>query len=323
MKPIKSSKKILLQITLVVFCVLLIAGVGGGLYLFDFAIVRKPPLSNVITPKMKRISATMAQSRIDGQKWLNENNAEKITVTTEDGINLVGYLIKAENQLSNRLVILIHGHRSNAAMMGNYGKYYKEKGFHVFMADNRGHGESGGNYVGFGWLDRLDYILWMNTLLERLGNDTQIVLHGISMGASTALMISGEDNVPKQTAAIVSDCGFSSVEDEIKYQIKTFFHLPTFPIVNIGSLASKLFAGYSFKEASAIKQVKKSNIPIFIIHGDADTYNPAYMAHAIYNAAAGEKEIWIVPSVDHAMSYYDNPIEYFHKVEEFLNKHVF
>jgi fermentation-respiration switch protein FrsA (DUF1100 family) len=314
----KSTRKVLIGVIIGVLSIAVIASIGAGLYLFDYAIARKPPLSNEIPPDANPLSAVMTRSRIDGAAWLHEHHAERLTVTAGDGTELVGYFIQATEPASDKLAVLIHGHRSNAAMMGNYGEHYRQQGYHVFMADNRGHGESGGDYVGMGWLDRLDYLVWLDLLTERLGSGTQIVLHGISMGASTALMISGEDAAPYQIAAIIADCGYSSVREEFRYQIREFFHLPAFPIFNVGSLASRILAGFSFEEASAIEQVRRSDIPTFIIHGEIDSYNPTYMAYDIYDAVGGEKELWIVPQANHGLAYYMNPEEYFTRVWAFI-----
>ena len=323
MKMIKKALKKMTFISVFIWIlgISLLLSIGAGLYLFNFAIVRKPPLSNEILPSASSLSMVMVQSRNDGKLWLNEKNSERLTTIAGDGIELVGYFVKALETESKKLVVLIHGHRSNATMMGNYGKYYYEQGYYVFMADNRGHNESGGNFVGMGWLDRLDYIIWLDLLINKLGSDIQIVIHGISMGASTALMISGEDSAPNQIVSIIADCGYSSVAEEFKYQINNFFHLPAFPILNISSLVSYIFAGYNFKEASAIEQVKKINIPIFIIHGDMDSYNPTYMAYDIYNSIVGEKELWIVPQAEHGLAYNQNPDEYFRRIWTFLDKY--
>ena len=102
------------------------------------------------------------------------------------------------------------------------------------------------------------------------------------MGAATAMMISGEESLPSQVKCIIEDCGYTSVHDEFKYQIKELFHLPSFPILNIGSLECRLFAGFSFEEASALEQVKKTKLPILFIHGDSDTYNPTEMVYELY-----------------------------------------
>ena len=69
-------------------------------------------------------------------------------------------------------------------------------------------------------------------------------------------------------------------------------------------------------------QVKKTEVPIFIVHGDSDMYNPTYMAYDLYDAAAGEKDIWIVSGANHGMAYYANPAEYAAKVKAFYDNYI-
>src|SRR5690625_6768368 len=97
--------------------------------------------------------------------------------------------------------------------MGLYAEYYYETlGYNVFFADMRGHGESEGDYIGFGWHERLDVIDWTDLLIEKLGPDTEIVMHGVSMGAASVLMASGE-HMPEQVKAIVAESPYTKEYD--------------------------------------------------------------------------------------------------------------
>lgn len=317
----KRRWKKMMIVVAVALGLVLVAGVAGGTYLFDYAIVRKPPLSNEVVAGGNEVSNAMAQSRLDGQAWLKENQAQTLRHTTRDGTELVGYYVAAQSP-SDKTAVLVHGHRSNAFMMGNYAKIFYAEGYNVFMADNRGHGESGGRYVGMGWLDREDYLEWLTVLMDLTGKDTQFVLHGVSMGAATILMMSGEASLPSGVKAIVADCGFTSAEDEFRYQISEMFRLPVFPILQIGNLEAKILAGYSFGDASALEQVKKSKTPIMIIHGDADTYNPTVMAHTLYDAVPGDRELWLVPGAEHGMALYTAPEEYATRMMGFIGDFI-
>ena len=79
------------------------------------------------------------------------------------------------------------------------------------------------------------------------------------MGGATVMMAAGED-LPDNVKCIVEDCGYSSVWDEFRLQLKNVFGLPTFPLLNAASLMSKTRAGYSFKEASSVKQLQKATV---------------------------------------------------------------
>ncbi|WP_143805201.1 alpha/beta hydrolase, partial [Oenococcus oeni] len=84
-----------------------------------------------------------------------------------------------------------------------------EMGFNVLLPDDRGHGQSMGEYISFGWLDRLDYLQWLKKIIKRVGPKSEILLFGVSMGASTVEMLSGED-LPSQVKCVIADCGYSS-----------------------------------------------------------------------------------------------------------------
>ena len=59
--------------------------------------------------------------------------------------------------------------------------------------------------------------------------------------------------------AIIEDCGYSSVHDELAYQLDDMFSLPAFPLMQVTSLVTKVRAGYFFGEANAVEQLKKTS----------------------------------------------------------------
>ena len=125
--------------------------------------------------------------------WINEQEFESIEIQSEDGLTLRAKLLKANND-TDKVIIAIHGYHSyNLREYAYYLKFYHDLGFHILLPDNRAHGNSEGEYIGFGWLDRLDCISWINKVKDHFQKDLQIVLHGISMGGATVLMASGEE----------------------------------------------------------------------------------------------------------------------------------
>src|SRR5699024_12808390 len=112
-------------------------------------------------------------------------------LTSFDGLKLQGYFLEAQEP-SDRLVILAHGYLGHAKQMGLYGKYYYEQlGYNIFMADDRGHGQSEGDYYGLGWHDRLDLIAWTDKMIYSLGTDIDNVFYYLSIGAADFMMAIG------------------------------------------------------------------------------------------------------------------------------------
>ncbi|WP_341866027.1 hypothetical protein [Paenibacillus ferrarius] len=79
-------------------------------------------------------------------------------------------------------------------------------------------------------------------MIGKVGADAEIVQHGVSMGGATVLMTSGE-RLPANVKVVVADCGYTSVKDELSYQINRLYHLPSFPLVQSTSLLTKMRAG--------------------------------------------------------------------------------
>jgi uncharacterized protein len=158
-------------------------------------------------------------------------------------------------------------------------------------------------------------------IVDKLGTDTEIVLHGVSMGAATVLMVSGEE-LPYNVKAIVADSPYTSVNELFAYQLDRMFHLPAFPILPSTSFVTKLLADYSFKEASALKQVKKAKVPILYIHGTDDTFVPTEMSFELYENTPTEKEMITFDDSMHGEAIAVYRDEYVNKLAEFLGKYV-
>lgn len=249
------------------------------------------------------------------QNWFDEQQPKILNVETDDGFEVEAQFIEQEKP-SHKGVILAHGFRNTGEDMGKLAKFYYDQGFDILLPDARGHGESEGDYIGFGWHDRLDIKMWAE-YLTTYGED-QIILHGDSMGAATVLMTSGEE-LPDEVKGIIADSAYSSVKEELAHQLKHIYNLPAFPLISVTSLVTNVRAGFTFGEASVIDQVEKNTRPLFLIHGDADDLVPTVMSEQIYDAAAGEKELWIVPNAGHTDSYKNETIEFEKRAQAFLD----
>jgi len=255
-------------------------------------------------------------------KWVKAQDFENLSLESSDGLALSGYYLPASKP-TDKVVVLTHGYLGNAKQMGLFGMfYYEEMGYNIFMPDARGHGKSGGDYYGFGWPDRLDLIDWTNLLVEKLGPETEVVYHGLSMGAATVLMASGEDELPQQVKAIVADSPYQSVYQLFSYQMTRMFYLPPFPFLDSTSLLTKIRAGYSFREASTLNQVEKTDVPVLYIHGKEDTFVPVEMAEELYRRTSSNAELFLVDDANHGESYALESEAYIRKIKQFLGNYV-
>ncbi|WP_099157412.1 alpha/beta hydrolase [Virgibacillus ndiopensis] len=316
------KRKKWLKITIGIVIVLLIINFVASFYFYNLAIDRNQK-DFLQGNQDLEVSAEAMEVFFDGdwRDWVSSQQFEEIEMTSYDGLNLKGYFLEAE-EATNKTVILAHGYLGEGKDMGLYAQFYYENlGYNVLMPDARGHGQSEGDYIGFGWHDRLDYVDWVNLVVDKLGSDTEIVLHGVSMGAATVLMASGEE-LPDNVKAVVSDSAYTSVKDMFAYQMNRMYHLPTFPILPSTSLVTNLKAGYSLSEASALGQVKKAEVPILYVHGNADSFVPTRMTEQLYENTKSEAEIMTVDGAGHGESFVVDQERYENKLIEFLGKYM-
>lgn len=287
--------------------------------LFNKTILRKN--ANVDnTTKMAGTNWSLYMPKIKERKiWLGKQEHEEVSIMSDDGLKLSGRIYPSKD--SKKIVICFHGYTSKG--MSDYiaiSKYYLAKGFNMLIIDERAHGNSEGEYIGFGALDRFDALKWINFIVDRYGSDCEILLHGTSMGGATVLMTSSLD-LPKNVKAIVSDCGFTSAWNVFASVIRKIYHIPPFPVINIASQICKKNAGYEFDECNSAQEVKKAKVPILFIHGDEDTFVPCRMCHEIYENCSTPKDILIVKGAGHAESYYKETEKYEEKVSEYIEKY--
>ena len=251
--------------------------------------------------------------------WIYDyKDKEDVFINSFDNLKLHGYILKTEN--SDKWAITVHGYTNKAESMSAMAYKYHSLGYNILMPDLRGHGKSEGSYVGMGWHDRLDILKWIDLIIKE-NKDAKILLHGISMGAGTVMMVSGEE-LPENVKVIIEDCGYTSAKEQLAYNLKTMFKLPSFPILNFCSLITKIKDNYFISEASAIKQLQKAKVPILFIHGDKDKFVPFYMLDKLYNACSSKKDKLIIKDVGHAKSESLKSDLYWNKVEDFIKQYM-
>ena len=253
-----------------------------------------------------------------------ENALRDTFILAEDGVRLHALYLYADT-LTAHTAVAVHGYTDNAVRMLHIAYLYNhDLHYNVLLPDLRFAGQSEGDHIQMGWKDRLDVLRWMevaNELFAPEGSQTRMVVHGISMGAATTVCVSGEPQ-PPFVNCFVEDCGYTSVWDEFRGELKELFGLPAFPLLHTASWLCRQEYGWDFREASALEQVKKCTLPMLFIHGDADTFVPTWMAYPLYEAKPEPKELWIVPGATHAMSYKDYPQEYTEHVKKFVGKYI-
>ena len=232
---------------------------------------------------------------------------EWVYTQSTDGLKLAGrYYHTAEVA---PLMILFHGYRS-MSLRDCAGGYIlaKKMGFNVLAVDQRAHAESEGRVITFGIREHKDCESWINFALKRFGDDTKIVLSGLSMGAATVLMASKLD-LPKNVAAILADCPYSAPADIIR-KVCRDRHMPdhlAYPFIRLGAW---IYGRFDLEMITASNAVKKAAVPILLIHGEDDRFVPCEMSRLIHSCCASKSQLHTFGGAGHGLCYMVDPIRY-------------
>jgi fermentation-respiration switch protein FrsA (DUF1100 family) len=285
---------------------------GASMYFYQYAFVpAKKDFLSAKTPQLQQ-SAAVWLKQVKKERWHQQAAGAKLRLVAD-------YVPAAKP--TTKTVVVAHGYMGKKEDMAARIKMFHEAGFNVLAPDDRGHGQSQGHYIGYGWPDRLDYLKWIRLLLRRRGRDQQIALYGESMGGATVMYLSGT-KLPKQVQVLVEDCGYTSIVDELAYQAKSMYHLPKWPLVPAVAAYASLKTGYNVFAADARRTLARNTRPILFIHGTRDTFVPTAMAKENYAATTAEKKLWLVQGAKHAQSFYKDPARYQRVVVGWIDAHL-
>jgi fermentation-respiration switch protein FrsA (DUF1100 family) len=304
----------MLAVYLIIFLLLLTLLISGYCYYICFY----SPASRKEDP-YEPMKGQQYEALLDGifhcTRRMEETPCQFVTIRSWDGVRLSARYYHHHDGAP--LLILFHGYRSMALRdsAGGFG-LGRKAGMNVLAVDQRAHGRSGGRTITFGIKERKDCLSWIQFANRKFGEDTPILISGLSMGAATVLMAAGL-NLPDNVAGIMADCPYDShagiiqkVAAEEEYPPKLVY-----PFVWLGAL---LFGHFRLTETTALDSVRGSRIPILLIHGADDRFVPCEMSKAI-TSANPLCSLHIFPNAGHGLSYTSDPKRYEAIVFSFLS----
>ncbi len=286
--------------------------------LVKIALHREPPKHSERGKKMITGSSKLsevAETLLSAAAELEKVEMETVTITADDGTELIGHLYCPKT--AERLIVAMHGWRSNWSQdFGLISPFWMKNNCAVLYAEQRGQGNSGGEYMGFGLLERYDCVKWTQLAYEKTGGRLPIYLCGISMGATTVLMAAGSE-LPNSVCGIMADCGFTSPHAIWKHVAESNLHIPYGLYSGAAKDLCRRKIQVTSDSYSTLEALEASEIPVLLIHGTDDKFVPIDMTYQNYKAAIAKKKLLVVPGAEHGLSYLTDKQSYESTMLEF------
>ena len=199
---------------------------------------------------------------------------EEITLRTDDGVELGAWFLPTPSRIS---VIVFNGNAGSRLYRLPFARLLTSMGASVLLFDYRGFGGNSGNpsRTGLGADARA-----ARAYLDRRHDPAppSIVYFGESLGAAVAAELA----VTHPPSALILRSPFTSLVEIGRHH---------YPFLPVGWLTRDRF--------SVIDAVPKIRVPTLVIAGDRDGIVPVSHSRRVFDAAAGPKELVIVPGADH------------------------
>ncbi|MEM8696746.1 MAG: alpha/beta hydrolase [Pseudomonadota bacterium] len=195
---------------------------------------------------------------------------ERISVTTEDGLDLTGlYWAPADGHDS--IILVLHGRRDNAGRMAGYVQRLIESGHGVLVASYRGFNDNPGSPTEAGLIT--DALSFHRFASERLGEDGDVYVFGHSLGGAVAIQLAARETL----AGVVTLGTFSDLDEAAPY-------------------FSEIFIPDNWESIVALAGVEE---PMLFIHGAEDSHVEPANSRRLYDATCSRAALAIIAGVRH------------------------
>ncbi|MGH8758218.1 MAG: alpha/beta hydrolase [Burkholderiales bacterium] len=238
---------------------------------------------------------------------------ERVTFQSASGSLIRGWWVAGAGRGA---VVLLHGIKGNRLDMVGRAEFLNRAGYSVLLFDFQAHGESPGGHVTLGYLEARDAAAAVAYAQSRRPGESVSVI-GVSLGGAAALL--GPEPLPVR--ALVLEAVYPRIQEAVKNRMR----VQVGPLADV--LAPMLFvqlpwrAGVSVDDLSPLDRITTVTAPVLVITGSEDHHTTLRDSEALFAAAAGPKEMWVIPGAVHENFAAYAPQEYQARVLAFLDKY--
>ena len=253
-------------------------------------------------------------------KTLEKREYEDVYITSYDGLKLHGRYYHYKDGAP--LNIGFHGYRATALRDFCVGASESlTRGHNLILIDQRGQGKSEGKTITMGIKEHRDVLSWAQYAADKFGEDTKIILYGVSMGAASVIMATSLD-LPKNVTGVVADCPYNAPKDILLTVASKDMGISkklAYPFIY---LAAKIFGHFDVNSKTCADAVKSAKIPVLILHGEDDRYVPCEMSDEIRKANDKLVTRYTFPDAGHGISFFADKERYREITEAFFTKYT-
>ncbi len=213
-------------------------------------------------------------------------------------------------------VLACHGVGANRADLLDIIWLLHDAGFQVLAFDFRGHGESDGHTVTYGFEEKDDVLGAWDYLLSRKDVDPDRILgFGVSMGAATLLL--ALPDLPRVRAAI-ADSAFADLDSMARHPYRFFPDAVGGALAGATAFFGWIETGIRVADVSPLRALERIRIPIHFFHGSEDRVIPVSGTERLFDGYRGPKKIRIEKGASHGGTAAADPFRYREEVREFF-----
>lgn len=274
----------------------MILQVNGGLY----SILRPTKIESIQTPKDFGLSA------------------EKININTIDDLTLSAYLVESNTEIQKGTIILLHGIRVDKEHLLPIAKRLADSSFNSVLIDLRAHGKSEGKFCTYGFLEKVDISILVDSIINKLDFSDNIGIWGQSLGGAVALQSMAMDSSIRFGIIESTFSDFDTiVHDYFKYHLG--FDIPF--MTNYLIKRTRKITYFEPSDVKPYRCARKIEQPIIIAHGRKDKrISIDYGLKNFENISSTQKKFIEIPEANHLNLWKIGGEEYFEKIFSFINE---
>lgn len=234
-----------------------------------------------------------------------------VHLITPDGVHLEGNYWPGIHD-DGPAVLLLHGINSSHASFTDHALWLNGLGYAVLAIDLRGHGGSEAVPRSFGLYEARDAAAGLAFLRSNAPN-RRVGLIGTSLGGAAALL---GDRGPLPVQAMVLQAVYPDLRRAITNRITRVVGHPL-AVLGESVLSYQSWPRYGVPPSrmAPINELRTFHGPVLIIGGTADSNTTVADTLALYQAAPGPKQLWLVEGIGHAATGSIFTNEYRHRVQ--------